>query len=159
MTYLSALPTSVSLSGRIIELDVFTDDLAEGLIGLRRLQAAVKVDRGLDIAVAEQPLDGFVVAGVVLEIDRRTGMAELVNCYLHARRFLDSLLDLRAEHVRRFGLSGDTREQPARVGAARQRRPELMDVFIDEPGETFVERKFEIDPVLDVIVREDQPER
>jgi hypothetical protein len=34
-----------------------------------------------------------------------------------------------------------------------------MDVFIDEPGETFVERKFEVDPVLDVIVREDQPER
>jgi hypothetical protein len=54
MAQSAALPTSVSPLGRIIELDVFSDDLAERLIGLRRLQAAVEVDRGLDVAVAEQ---------------------------------------------------------------------------------------------------------
>src|ERR1700676_269892 len=78
-------------SRRIVELNVFSDDLAEHLIGLRRLQAAVEVDRGLDIAVAKQPPDGFVVAGLVPEIDRRTGMAELVDRYPHARRLLDAL--------------------------------------------------------------------
>jgi hypothetical protein len=53
MAQSAALPTSVSPLGRIIELDVFSDDLAERLIGLRRLQATVEVDRGLDIAVAK----------------------------------------------------------------------------------------------------------
>src|SRR4051794_5824475 len=149
MTYLSALPTSVSLSGRILELDLLADDLAECLIGLGCRQTAVEVDRGLDIAVAEQPLDGLVFTGAVLEIDRRTGMAELVNCHLHACRLLDTLSDLGAEHVRRLGLTGDAGEQPGRVGAACQGWFELVDVFINEPGESFVERKFEVDPVLD----------
>src|ERR1019366_9340936 len=110
MTYLSGLPTSVSPSGRIIEPDVFTDDLAKRRVRLRRLQAAVEVDRGLDIAVAKQPLDGLVVAGAVLEIDRRTGMAELVHRHSHARRLLDALRNLGAEHVRRPGLTADARE-------------------------------------------------
>src|SRR5258708_6460911 len=158
MTYLSALSTSVSPSDRILELDVFADDLAEDRVRLRRRQAAVEVDRGLDVAVTKQPFDGLVFAGAVPEINRRTGMAELVDRYPHARRLLDALGDLGAEHVRRLRLTGDAREQPRRVGAAHECRPELLDVFIDEPGEIFVERKFEVDPVLDVIVREDQPE-
>src|SRR2546421_10919971 len=133
MTYLSALPTSVSLSGRILELDLLADDLAERLIGLGCRQTAVEVDRGLDIAVAEQPLDGLVFTGAVLEIDRRTGMAELVNCHPHARRLLDALRNLGAEHVCRLGLTGDAREQPRRVGATHQCRSELADVLIDEP--------------------------
>jgi hypothetical protein len=159
MAQSAALPTSVNPLGRIIELDVFSDDLAERLIGLRRLQAAVEVDRGLDIAVAKQPLDGFVVAGMVLEIDRRTGMAELVHGHPHAGSLLDALRNLGAEHVCRLGLTGDAREQPGRVRAAHQRRPELVNVFIDQGRQGLVELKFEIDPVLDVIVREDQPER
>src|SRR6266404_8895444 len=133
MTPFAAAPTSQRRL--VIELDVFTDDLAVGLVRLRRRQAAVEVDRGLDVAVTEQPSDGLVFAGVVLEIDRRTGMAELVNRYAHARRLLDALRNLGAEHVCRLGLTGDAGEQPGRVGAARQGWQEFVDVFIDQSGE------------------------
>src|SRR3954465_536781 len=99
-------------SGRIVEPDMLTDDLAECLVCLSCLQPTVEVDCGLDIEVAKQPLDGFVVARVVLEIDRCTGMAELMDRYPHARRLLDALLDLGAKHVRRLRLTGDAGKQP-----------------------------------------------
>jgi len=103
------------LSGGIIELDVFTDDLAERLIGLGCLQPAVEVDRGLDIAVTEQAPHDLVLAGKVLEIDRGTGVSELMDGHPQTRRLLDALRDLGAEHVRRLRFAGDAGEQPASV--------------------------------------------
>ena len=105
----------------------------------------------------EEAPHGLVVPWLMLEIDRRRGVPELVSRDPEPRGLLDPLRDLGAEHVCRFGIAGDAREQPGGVRPAEQHRPELMDVFVDELGQGLVELEVEIDPVLDVIVREDQP--
>src|ERR1700694_5930430 len=51
------------LSGGIIELEVLADDIAEGFARLCRLQAAIEIDRGLDIAMAEQAPHRLVLVG------------------------------------------------------------------------------------------------
>src|SRR6267142_336655 len=99
MTPFAAAPTSQRRL--VIELDVVADDLAERLIRLRRFQAAVEIDGGLDIAVAEQAPHDFVLTGEVLEIDRRAGMPELMDGDPQAGGVLDALGDLGAKHVRR----------------------------------------------------------
>src|SRR5258708_35569438 len=104
---------TVAPSGIFRELDVFTDDLAERLIRLRGLQAAVEIVGGLDVAVTEQPLHGFVFPRAVLEVDSRTGVAELVDRHPHAGRLLNAFRDLGAEHVRCLRLTGGAGEQPA----------------------------------------------
>src|SRR5258705_3225416 len=82
---------TVAPSGIFRELDVFTDDLAEGLIRLRGFQATIEVDCRLDIAVAEQAPHDFVLTREVLEIDRRAGMAELMDGDPQAGGVLDAL--------------------------------------------------------------------
>src|SRR5258708_17533784 len=88
---------TVAPSGIFRELDVVTDDLAERLVRLRRFEAAVEVDRGLDIVVAKQAPHALVFAGAVLEIECRRGMAELMDGDPQARCLLDALGDLGAE--------------------------------------------------------------
>jgi hypothetical protein len=65
------LPSSV-----LFELDLPANDLAELLIGLVGLQPNVKVDRGLDVAVTQQAFDDLVSAGIMAEVDCRSGMAK-----------------------------------------------------------------------------------
>ncbi len=68
MTPFAAAPT---LQRRlVIELDVLTDDLAERLIRLRRFESTVEIDGGLDVAVTQQSLHGFVVARTGRLIDQ-----------------------------------------------------------------------------------------
>jgi hypothetical protein len=113
MTPFAAAPTSQRRL--VIELEVVADDLAERLVRLRRFQATVEVDRGLDVAVAEQAPHDLVFAGPMLELDRCASMAELVNRHPQARGFLNALGDLGAEHVRCLRLTGDTGEQPGGI--------------------------------------------
>ena len=54
-------------------------------------------------------------------------------------------------------LTGLAWEQPGGIRAAKQRRPELMNVFIDEVGQRLIELEVQIDTVLHIIVREHQP--
>ena len=56
-------------SGGIVEFDVLTDDIAERLVRLCCLKAAVEIDGGLDIAVPQQALHTLVFAGPVFEIE------------------------------------------------------------------------------------------
>src|SRR5712672_1743369 len=65
---------TVPISGIFRELDVVADDLAERLIRLRGLQAAVEIDGGLDVAVTQQSLHGFVFARAVLQVDGPAGV-------------------------------------------------------------------------------------
>ncbi len=145
------------LHGFRIEFDLLANDLPELLGRLHGLKAAVEVNRRLDIAVPKEAPHGFVISGMMLEIQRCSGMAELVDSEPQARSLVDPLDDLGAEHVRRLGVAGHAREQPGGVRAAQQHRPELMNVLIDELGQGLVELEVEVDPVLDVIVRKDQP--
>ena len=45
------------------------------------------------------------------------------------------------------------------IRSAQHRRPELMNVFVDEVGQGLIELEVQIDTVLYVIVREDEPVR
>ena len=48
-------------------------------------------------------------------------------------------------------------EQPGGIRSAKQRRPELMNVFVDEVGQRLIELEVQIDSVLHVIMRENEP--
>src|SRR6266849_2996938 len=113
MTPFAAAPTSQRRL--VIELDVFTDDLAERLIRLRRFQATIEVDCRLDIAVAEQAPHRLVLSGSVLQIDRGAGVAKLMDGDPQAGGVLDALGDLGAKHVGRLRLTGDAGKQPGGV--------------------------------------------
>src|SRR5258706_15122543 len=106
---------TVPISGIFRELDVVADDLAKGLVRLRRFESAIEIDGGLDVAVTQQSLHGFVFARTVLEVDSPTGVAKLMDRYPQAGRLLNALRDLLAEHVRRLRLTGDAGEQPAGI--------------------------------------------
>lgn len=58
---------------------MLSDDLAELPAGLDRLQAAVEVDGGLEAFVPEEPPDCFVVARMVLQVDRRGSVPKLMH--------------------------------------------------------------------------------
>jgi hypothetical protein len=58
---------------------MLSDDLAELAARLDRLQAAVEVRSGFEAFVPEEAPDRFVVARMVLQVDRRGGVSELVN--------------------------------------------------------------------------------
>src|ERR1035438_6031795 len=72
---------------------------SEGFARLRRLQAAVEIDGGLDVAVPEQAPHDLIFPRPVLQNDRGTCMAELMDSDSNARDFLNALGDLGAEHV------------------------------------------------------------
>jgi hypothetical protein len=58
---------------------MLSDDLAELPASLDGLQAAVEVRRGFDAFVPKEPPDRFVVARMMLQVDRGGGVAELVD--------------------------------------------------------------------------------
>src|SRR6516225_6024737 len=63
----------------ILKLDLPANDFAELLVGLRGLEPAVEVYGGLDVSVAQQALDDLIGTGMVAQIDRCSGVAELVS--------------------------------------------------------------------------------
>ena len=98
---------------------MLSDDLAELAAGLDRLQAAVKVDRGFEAFVPEKPADRFVVARVVLQVDRRGGMPELVDSNPQSGGFLDSLGNLDAQKMRGLTPSRCGGEKPIPIRTAQ----------------------------------------
>ena len=61
------------------------------------LKTAVEFDRRLDIAVSKQPSNSLVVPWMVLEIDRRGSVSELVDRDPKSDRFLNANGNLFAE--------------------------------------------------------------
>src|ERR1019366_8893566 len=146
-------PTSING----IEFDLLTDKLPKLFGGMHGLQAAIELDRCVDTAVSKQPPYGLVVSRAVLEIDRRRGMSELVRRNPESYRLLDPLGNLDAEHNSRLRPTALAREQPGGIRSVKHRRPEIMDVFVDEIGQGLVELEVEIDAVLHIIMRENEP--
>ena len=109
--------------------------------------------------MSKQPPYGLVVPRPVFEIDRRRSMSELVNGDPKSHRLLNALSDLQLNVFATFGLTALAREQPGGIRSAKQRRPELMNVFVDEVGQGLIELEVQIDTVLYVIVRENEPVR
>ena len=67
------------LRGFRIEFDLLANDLPELLSRLHGLEAAVEVDRRLDIPMPKEAPHGLVVSGMMLEVERSGGMPELVD--------------------------------------------------------------------------------
>src|SRR5262245_3999776 len=107
--------------------------------------------------MSKKPAHRLIVSWPVLEINRSCGMAKLVNCDTKASRFQYPLGDLLAEKELHLWLTALTREEPGGVGAAQQRWPEVMDVFVDQIRQCVIELKIQIDPVLHIVMRENQP--
>ena len=93
----------------------------------------------------------------MLEIDRRRSVAELVNRNPESDRFLDAHSNLLAKHDSRFRISVFAGEQAVGIRSTKQRRPELVNVFIDEVRQGLIEFEVQIDTVLDIIMRENEP--
>jgi hypothetical protein len=72
-------------------------EVAEVAIRLYGFKSAVKICRGLDVAVSEDASNRFIVARLVSEPDRRGGMAKLMNGDRQAGGLFDPLRDLTAE--------------------------------------------------------------
>src|SRR6516164_5906822 len=115
-----------------LEVDLLTDEPAELFGGLHRLQSAIKTRRCLDITVAKKPADGFVVAGTMLQINCCGSVPELMNCEAKSGRFLHAHSDLLAEQQFVLVLTGLAREQPGSVRPAQQRRPELVNILVEQ---------------------------
>src|SRR5436190_23755234 len=98
-----------------LELDLLPNDLPELFRRLHGLKATVKVDRRLNILVPEQAPHGFVVTGMMLEIEGCRGMSELVDSDPQPGGLLDPLGDLCTKHVRRLGLPAFPWEQPRSI--------------------------------------------
>ncbi len=140
-----------------IEFDLLADELSELLGGLHGLQAAVEADRRLAITVSKQLPHGLVLTRMVLEINRRRGVSKLMDRDPKSDRFLNARGDLLAELESVLWLTAFAREQPGGIRSAKPRRPELLNVFIDEVRQGLIELEAEIDTVLHIIVRENQP--
>ncbi len=138
-------------------LHVLHHHLAEDLARLDVRQADVEIDRGLHVAVTEELLDQLIFAGTPLEHDGAAGVPELVHRHPQPRRLKDALGDLAAERDFAFGPATLSRKQPVLVPAPQQGGPEVVDVIVDQSRDVLLERKFQLDPVLDVVIREDEP--
>src|SRR6478736_10283911 len=112
----------------LLEPDLSTNDFAELLIGLRGLQPAVEIDCGLDVSVSEQAFNDFVGAGIVPQIDCRSGVAKLVNGDPQAGRVFHALRDLSAKHARRFRRPAHAWKQAVRARSAQQVRTVITNV-------------------------------
>src|ERR1019366_10295536 len=146
-------PTSING----IEFDLLTDKLPKLFGGMHGLQAAIELDRCVDTAVSKQPPYCLVVSRAVLEIDRRRGMSELVRRDPKSSRLLDPPGNLRPEREPHLRLTALAREQPRGIRSAKHRWSKLMNVFADEVGQGPIELKVEINPVLHIIMRENEP--
>src|SRR5262245_32215679 len=110
------VPSSV-----LFKPDLLADDLAEFLVGLCCLEAAVEVDRGLNIPVAEEPPHDLVGARMMAQIDGRCGMAKLVNGESQAGCVFNPVGNLTAEHVGCLRRTAHSRKQTVRRHSAPQR--------------------------------------
>ena len=107
--------------------------------------------------MSKEPAHRLIVSRPVLEINRSCGMAKLVNRNTKASRFQYPLGDLVAEKDLHLWLTALAREEPGGVRAAQQCRPEVMDVFVDQVRQCVIELKIQIDPVLHIIMWENEP--
>ncbi len=107
--------------------------------------------------MSEQAFHDFVGAGIVPQIDCCSGVPKLVNGDPQAGRVFHALRDLSAEHARRFWLPARAGKQARRVRSAQQVRAEVVDIFVNQFGDRFVERKLKSDTVFHIVVREDEP--
>ena len=132
------------------------DDLAEALARLGGLKPDIEADGGLKVLMAEHPAHELVVLGGSQD-QGRGRMAVLVSRNPDADPVLDGVGDLVAERRERLVATVLAREEPERARAAQEHRPMIVHILLDELGQALLEDELELDPVLDIVVREDEP--
>jgi hypothetical protein len=98
--------------------------------------------------VSKQPPYGLVIAWPVLEIDGRRGVAELMRCDSKPNHLLDAFSNLLAELKLVLRLTALTRKQPGNIRSAKQRWPELVNIFTDQVRQGLIEFEVQIDAVF-----------
>src|SRR5262249_41682174 len=98
-----------------MQLDLLSNDLPELFGRLHGLKATIKVDRRLNILVRKQATHGFVVSGMMLQIECSRRMSKLMDSDSQTGGLFDPRGDLGTEHIRRFGLSSFAWENPCCV--------------------------------------------
>jgi hypothetical protein len=122
------------------------------------LETDVIPDRDLNRAMAEQQTDELVIARLVLEDDRRREVAELMHGETQTDRFFDGARNLTAQRRETLVALPCPREEPRIFRAIGDERGTIIgQIIVDERGQLGIEREVELDPVLDIIVREDEP--
>jgi hypothetical protein len=139
------------------KIDLLTDKPSELLRGLQGLQTTIKPNRRLDIAVSKKPADRLVIARLVFEIDCCGSMPELVNRESKSGRVLHAHSDLLAELKFLLRLSSLAWEQPGRVCATQQRRPESMNVLFDEVCQRLIELEVQVNTIFHIVIWKHQP--
>ena len=135
----------ISFLGLWFEFDLFTDELSKLFGRLHGFQPAVEADRRLDITVSKHPPYRLIGSRMMLEIDRRRGVAKLMRRDPKSDRLLDTFNYLFAEQQFILGLTALSRKQPGGVRSAKQRRSELMNIFINEVRQQLIELEVQID--------------
>jgi hypothetical protein len=107
--------------------------------------------------MSEESSDQFVLAWPALQNDSTGGMTELVYRDPQPCTLVDALANLAAERDLALGASALPRKQPIFVSSAEQCGSEVVYVLVDEVREILFKRVFQLDPVLDVVVRKDEP--
>ena len=113
----------------------------------------------MNVIVPQQPPDGLIITGVVLQINRCRGMPKLVDCDPKTDCFLNALRDLFAELAPIPGFTVLAGKQPRGIRSPKQGRSKLVDVFVNKIGQWLVELEVQGDVVLHVIIWEYQPVR
>lgn len=126
---------------------MLTNDFAEQAAGVDGLETAVEPYGGSDVAVAQEPSNGFVITGVVPQVDGGGRMAELMDGDPQTSRLLDPCCDLDPEQMRVLGPAGGPWEKPISIRSTKQGRAILLNIFVDQRGEVVVELKGQVDAV------------
>ena len=103
--------------------------------------------------MAEKLTNELVFARPAPQDDRAGGVPELVHRHPQSGGLVDAGSDLTAERDFALGALTLTWEQPVLIPAPQQMRQEVVDIFVDEPGDVPVQTMFELHPVFDVVIR------
>ena len=145
--------------GLVVKFDVLANKPSVLFGGADGFKAAIETDRRLDVAVSEQPPYGLVVSWTMLEVNGRRGVPELMNRDMESGGFLDALCYLFAKLHSILRLTGLAGKHPIRVSTAKQCRSKFVDIFVNEIGQGLIKFEIQINAVLHIIVRENQPIR
>lgn len=108
--------------------------------------------------MAKEAAYQLVFPGPMSQVDRRSGMAELMSRETQPRSIKDAFGDLPGKGLRVFGSAVFTGEEMIAWRATEQRRPEFCEVVVDQSGRAGIQLKFQWHPVLHLVFRKDQPE-
>ena len=107
--------------------------------------------------MAEKSADELVLARTALENESACGVPELMHCHPQSGLPVNPLGDLAAEQGVAFGACALPREQQSSFRPRSKTGRKSWTYSSISPSEVLLQGIFQPDPVLDVVIREDEP--